>query len=728
MFAGYPRILAAIDTMKQRLLTVAIARETDIVAVRERTRKIAELIGFERQDQTRITTAVSEIVRNAFDYGGGGRIEYWLTGAAAPQALEMAVLDQGPGIADLDAVLDGSYRSATGLGVGIAGARRLMDGFTIESVPAGGTRVVLTKQLPAQGRLLTKAALARVGQELVQSRALDPNEEIRLQNREMLEQLEEVHKHEQELLQLNQELHDTNRGVVALYAELDERADHLRRADELKSRFLSNMSHEFRTPLNSITALSRLLLTQKDGPLNADQQKQVQFVLKAAETLTELVNDLLDIARVEAGKTVVSSTEFHVTDLFGALRGMLRPLLVGDVVALVFEDAQDLDPLVTDEGKVSQVLRNFISNALKFTERGEVRVTAEPGPDEGFITFRVKDTGIGIAACDQEVIWQEFGQVDHPLQSRVKGTGLGLPLSRRLAELLGGKVAVQSALGAGSTFSLTLPRIYPVPTPEPGEPDWTVEPGKTPILVVEDNPADSFAYERALVGTPYQVIVTRSIAQARRAMEQIRPAAILLDIILNGEDTWRFLIETKHDEHPHQAPVIVISSTQDERKARSLGADDYLSKPVEAVSIVQAIDRVLGRHSMRRVLVVDDDEVTRYLVRQLLPRSNFQIIEAATGQDAIGRAAQNPPDVVLVDLNMPVMNGYDFLERWFDRERGPQAPAIVLTAMRVGPEQRRRLGNVADCISKSDLSSETLMTVIEAAIVDAERLQSQRPE
>ncbi len=267
-----------------------------------------------------------------------------------------------------------------------------------------------------------------------------------------------------------------------------------------------------------------------------------------------------------------------------------------------------------------------------------------------------------------------------------------------------------------------LPRFFPVTAPEEGEPDWTLEPGKTPILVVEDNPANSFTYERALADSPYQLVVTRSTAQARRALEQVRPAAILLDVVLNGEDTWRFLIETKHDDDQHQVPIIVISSTQEERKARSLGADDYLSKPAEALSVVQAIDRVLGRHSVRRVLVIDDDEVTRYLVRQLLPRSSFQIIEAATGQDAMERAAENPPDVVLVDLNMPVMSGYEFLERWSDRVGAKQAPAIVLTSMHVSAEQRRRLGNVADYISKSDLSAETLMAAIEAAITGAARV------
>ena len=192
----------------------------------------------------------------------------------------------------------------------------------------------------------------------------------------MLFQLQELERRRDELLHLNQELQDTNRGVVALYAELDERADHLRRADELKSRFLSNMTHEFRTPLNSILALTRLLLGQTDGRLTAEQQTQVQFIRKSAENLSELVNDLLDLARVAAGKTTLSPVEFTADSLFGALRGMLRPLLVGDAVALVFEECSDLPPLVTDEAKVSQILRNFISNALKFTPRGEVRVWA----------------------------------------------------------------------------------------------------------------------------------------------------------------------------------------------------------------------------------------------------------------------------------------------------------------------------------------------------------------
>lgn len=702
--------------MRHRLLAIAIERETDTVLVRQRTRQIAENVGFERQDQTRITTAVSEIVRNALDYGGGGRIEFWLDNAAR-QALEIVVHDKGPGITDLDSVLSGSYRSATGMGVGVLGARRLMDEFSIETAPGKGTSVRMLKHLPLRTRAVTKADLGRLAQALAAEEHIDPSDEIRVQNREMLVQLEELHKRQDELSQVNQELQDTNRGVVALYAELEERADHLRRADELKSRFLSNMSHEFRTPLNSILALSRLLLGKHDGGLTPEQEKQVQFIRRGAETLSELVNDLLDIAKVEAGKTVIAPTTFTISELFGTLRGMLRPLLVGDNLSLVFDDGGDLPSMFSDEGKLSQILRNFISNAIKFTERGEVRVWAEAGAEPDFLTFNVSDTGIGIAERDVDIIWQEFGQVPHRLQSQVKGTGLGLPLSKKFAELLGGSVAVISAPGQGSVFSVTLPQVYHgALDSEDGEAaDWLIEPGRVPVLVVEDNPADRFVCERALSGSVYQAITARSTAQAKLALNSFDLAAILLDLLLVGEETWQFLIELKQTEATENIPVIVLSTSQQEGKARSLGADDYLDKPVDAAAIVRALDQATGRHSVRRVLVVDDDEVARYLVRQLLPRNGFEVNEAATGQAALELAARQPPDIVLVDLDMPMMDGFEFLQRWWSVQGPDTVPAVVLTSMSIGPEQRRQLADVPT-LSKSDLSSDVLVTAIEGAI------------
>jgi signal transduction histidine kinase len=217
------------------------------------------------------------------------------------------------------------------------------------------------------------------------------------------------------------------------------------------------MSHEFRTPLNSILALSRILLDRMDGPLTDEQERQIEFIRRAADDLSELVNDLLDLAKVEAGKIVIRPAECTIDKLFGALRGMLRPLLVNPSVTLVFEEAADLPPITTDEAKVSQIVRNFISNALKFTEQGEVRVSARLTSDGAAVAIAVADTGIGIAPDDQDAIFEEFVQLDHQAQRRVKGTGLGLPLCRRLAGLLGGTVTVESQPGLGSTFAFSLP-------------------------------------------------------------------------------------------------------------------------------------------------------------------------------------------------------------------------------------------------------------------------------
>jgi signal transduction histidine kinase len=260
---------------------------------------------------------------------------------------------------------------------------------------------------------------------------------------------------EAEIERLGQELAETNRGVVALYGELDDRAEQLRRMSETKTRFLSDVSHELRTPLSSIVNLSRILLSHADGPLSAEQEKQVTMVQRSAEWLAEMVNDLLDIAKIEAGKVDLRPDQFDVESLFAALRGMFRPLVTNERVALVFDEPAGPIELYTDEQRIGQVLRNFVSNALKFTVEGEVRVSASVVDD--MVRFVVADTGIGIAPADQHRIFQDYVQVDGPIQRRVRGTGLGLPLTAKLAAVLGGRVEVESELGVGSRFSLIIP-------------------------------------------------------------------------------------------------------------------------------------------------------------------------------------------------------------------------------------------------------------------------------
>src|SRR6201993_1368468 len=405
--------------MALNLFAIDIRLENDGVLPRQKARTIAAALKFEPQDQTRIATAVSEIARNTFQYGGGGRAEFSIQDDPEKMLL-ITLRDQGRGIPNLDEIMRGKYVSQTGMGLGIIGAKRLMDHFKIETTSRRGTTVLLGKKVPHRFSRFKPGELDKVLSS-IEHASQDPYEELKRQNQELLNTLQELRARQEELANLNRELDETNRGVVALYAELNDKADFLQRASELKTHFLSNMSHEFRTPLNSIAALSQILLDRLDGDLSPEQEKQVKFIRKSAQDLTDLVNDLLDLAKVEAGKVTIRPANFEITSLFAALRGMLRPLLIqNSSVNLVFEECIALPPMFSDEAKVSQILRNFISNALKFTERGEVRVSASLDGD--VIVFAVSDTGIGIAPQDCDVIFQEWTQVEGKIQKKVKGT------------------------------------------------------------------------------------------------------------------------------------------------------------------------------------------------------------------------------------------------------------------------------------------------------------------
>ena len=691
--------------MTRSLISVRIASEFDVVQARQRARDIAAMMAFDRVAQTRLATAVSEITRNALVYAGGGRVEVQLQGETAPQLLLITIADSGPGIPHLNEVLSGRYASPTGMGRGIAGSRRLVDGFEI-ATGAGGTTITLKQLLPRDAPLIDAPALLRMVETLSQQRPAGPAAEVQRQNQELLETLAQLRLRQDELERVNRELEDTNRGVVALYAELDERADHLRRADELKTRFLSNMTHEFRTPVNSILSLTQLL-AERLG-IDALEQNEVFYIRKSAQQLAEIVDDLLDLAKVEAGKVDVRPSLFEVAQLFGALRGMLRPLLANASLSLVFEEPDGLPPIRTDESKLSQILRNFISNALKYTERGEVRVSARAAADGRTIQFAVADTGIGIPEADVGRIFDEFVQIENPLQRRVKGTGLGLPLSRRLAELLGGSIAVDSRLGKGSTFTLTLPLDYR----QPGE---TVDlvPGKMPVLVIEDSAADRLLYERMLSRTPYQVVPAGSYGEVQSVLDVLLPAAIVLDLNLHGEECWSLLASLKRDPATADVPVIVVSATRDERKGFALGAADYAVKPLPSGWLRAALDRALGA-GVARVLVIDDEDTARFIVRGFLDDGRFLLDEAATASDGIEKARLRRPDAILLDLNLGPASGVTLRQALRADPLTAGIPVVVLTAQFPSEELMHVLGRDTPVLSKAGLTRERLTMAVES--------------
>lgn len=517
---------------------------------RQRAKQIAEILGFEMQDQTRIATAVSEIARNAYEYAINGMVEYHFD-RSDRAAFRIVIKDEGRGIPRLDEVLDGTFVSSSGMGIGIVGSRRLMDDMQIES-SAKGTTVVLRKFLLRGANVPT---LKMVTDHLGAIAPQDLGQAVTAQSREMNRLFNDLRERERELLQLNQELKETNRGVMVLYSELEDRAQELQQASEMKTRFISGVTHELRTPLNSIVSLAGLLIRRIDGELTTEQEKQVLFIQRSAQNMTEMVNDLLDLAKIEAGKVTPRLSEFTIAEFFAALRGMFRPLATNENVQLIIEESSVVTTLYTDEGKLAQILRNFISNALKFTERGTVYVRATAIPNGG-VRFSVRDTGIGIADENKELVWQEWGQIETDQRSKQKGSGLGLPLARQLATLLGGRTWLESTLGEGSIFYVEIPTAVAV-TPELTKSANYEE----TILMVDDDEVARYILRRNLVTlTSSRLLEASSLEEARRCLASNRPKLIFLDIVLPQENGLAFAEELRSSPYLGDLPIVLLSS------------------------------------------------------------------------------------------------------------------------------------------------------------------------
>ncbi|SPB18162.1 histidine kinase [Caballeronia novacaledonica] len=570
--------------MTQPLYAMPIEDERDMVAARVKARDASAALGFSPQDQTRISTSVLEAARTVLMAGQPARAEFLVDQSERSRRFVVRFLTAAGAGERLRAMRNDDSQAALGL----LAAQRLMDQCTIADEADGVTSISLAKALPDGAPCDVQA----VGGALSRQSDEDTAAELQRQNRELIAAFADLRERQEELTRLTRELEDTNRGVVALYAELDARADHLRRADESKSRFLSNMSHEFRTPLSSIRALSKLLLERIDGDLTEEQEKQVRFIRKAAEDLSETVDDLLDLAKIEAGKIEVRPAEFEVDTLFSALRGMLRPLSPGGAVELVFESCEGLPPIRTDEAKVAQVLRNFVSNALKFTERGEVRVAASYDDVRRLITFSVSDTGIGIAPEHQQVVFEEFGQVENRLQQYVKGTGLGLPLCRKLCKLLGGDVSLASEAGRGSTFSATIPAHYGADFDTAHHAASDPRPA---VLIVASNPIERLDCEAALRDSSYRAMSAATLDEAGRLLARTQPAALLLAVRPAPSEAWIWLAALRAQAATRSIPIAVLGDAGDRDEAQALGAAAFIEKPVGGGALPGVLDAVTGK-------------------------------------------------------------------------------------------------------------------------------------
>lgn len=707
--------------MRTSLSILKLSQENHVVLARQQAREIARLLGFESHDQTRVATAVSELARDVLIHARSAAIEFLVDKNGADHLFLIEISSGKIDKLDINGSLRSKDISVTGLS-GISAARRLMEQIEIKREAGDKTVIVLAKKIP--GPAIRKGSeLKKIFHEISARIPRDPIDEIKQQNLELVAVLEDLRKRQEELTLLNQELEDTNRGIVALYGELDQRSEYLKKAHDIKARSLSEMSHELRTPINSILAITQILLDRTDGDLTEEQEKQLVFIRKASQNLSELINDLLDLSKIEAGKTQVHLANFEVRNLFATLRSMLKPLLSGPSVELVFENPSDIPDIFSDEGKVSQVLRNLISNAIKFTEQGEVRVSTSFTRGANQVSFNVSDTGIGIAPEYLELIFEEFAQVESPLQKSRKGTGLGLPLARKLAEMLGGTVSCHSRPGVGSTFVFTLPVDFKEIEPKTGDQSTGMEldPMRHTVMIVEDDLPTAYAYEGFLRRSAFQVIHARTIAEAKALLRSNRPMAIVLDILLQGEDSWAFLSEIKRDPSSMNIPVLVCTILDEPGEALLLGAQDFCVKPISKEWLLEKLEKFAP---VKKILVIDDDAAARYILKWLLADTFYTIIEASDGNEGLSLAVSDQPDIIFLDLVMPGLNGFDTLKHLKADQKTSHIPVIIITSKDLDKEELRTLEEGANSILRKDsITRMAAMEKIREALANIRRGQ-----
>lgn len=522
------------DTL--RIATVRIREEIDVVTCRQSARQIAAWLELPNLEQIRFATAVSELARNTYQYAGGGLFHF--DTARSPggvlERLCVEAWDEGPGIEDVERILEGSYVSRTGMGLGLRGAQRLMDEFDIRTSPEG-TRIRACKYISGSRAAPDAGQVQAIRLQLQHNGAADPFVELQLSGSELLLTTAELQNKQLELEAINLELQNTNKGVVALYSELEKANEEVREASASKSRFFANMTHEIRTPINIVENISQLLLNGHDGPLNPEQQRQVAFISEAASELSGLVNELLDLSKAESGRIEIAPTRFTLAEFTEQLRQCASAIALR-YPALQWEVAVPASDVLlhTDRHLLFQALRNLIDNAFKYTPEGRISVRAYL-PDHDTVEFLVEDTGIGVAEENLARVFEEFSRIRNPELGKVQGTGLGLPLAQRLASLLHGGITLDSSPGLGSRFLLRIRREHDEATIEVPAVDLS---GMN-ILVVDDSDADRYLLATLLRPCQASIHEASNGAASIEMLYEVRPDLIFLDLDLPdiaGED------------------------------------------------------------------------------------------------------------------------------------------------------------------------------------------------
>lgn len=484
--------------------------------------------------------------------------------------------------------------------------------------------------------------------------------------------------------------------------------DEAREASSAKSRFFANMSHELRTPLNAIIGYSEMLLEDCEDLGNDDMIPDLKRITNSSKHLLSLINNVLDLSKIEAGKMDMYFTPFSIETMIETIKDVSGPLATKNNNEFIIKNNVDGE-MTADETKLRQCIVNFLSNAFKFTENGKVALVIDSVEKEGqeFINFDIKDTGIGMTEEQLGKLFDTYTQAERSTSAKYGGTGLGLSISKHFAEMMGGGVEVTSEVGEGSTFSIFVPRVTEdqIEEDESDVQNPALSEGDEYILLVDDDRATHDVVKRAIKKEGYTVY---SAFDGDEGMEQARkviPKLILLDVLMPGRDGWSVLKEIKNDVKLKDVPVVITSVLNEESLASSLGADDYMKKPIDRSFFINLVKRYITEKD-QKVLIVDDDENTRDLLAKIINSEGYLSIDAKNGEDALERAKEKP-DLIVLDLDMPRMDGFEFIEA--SRELGLNIPIVVFSGKDITAVEEKMLSKYTEGIVKKESKVEALV-------------------
>jgi signal transduction histidine kinase/DNA-binding response OmpR family regulator len=495
--------------------------------------------------------------------------------------------------------------------------------------------------------------------------------------------------------------------------------ERVREADRLKTEFLANMSHELRTPLNSIIGFSRVILRGIDGPISELQQTDLAVIYNSGQHLLSLINNILDISKIEAGKMDLLIEPVDLRDIAKSVMSTAIALVKDKLVRLEQDVPDDLPAVMADQTRVRQIMLNLVSNAAKFTETGAITLRVTPYPSEVHVS--VSDTGIGVAEDKLQHIFEEFTQADASTTRRYGGTGLGLAITKKFVEMHKGRVWADSQVGVGSTFTFTLPREQPIEEPPPISLPTDLEArgeGKKLVLCIDDDPGVITLYKRYLEKQGYQVIGLTDSTKAVKEARRLLPFAITLDVLMPQRDGWDVLADLKKTPEIANTPIVLCSIIHDKTRGDTLGAADYLVKPITEGELLGALERVRHTTPVHKVLVVDDEPDAIYLLTRILENlPGYEVSRATSGAEALAAVQTSHPDLLILDLMMPDIDGFAVLDSLKSSVLTRHIPVIIVTAKDLTTDDQARLqGKTAALFNKGLFTAEQLLTDIVGAL------------